>query len=231
MIFDPILMVIAIAFMVIGIIASNRLKARFREYSLSQISSGFSGKEVAEKMLRDSGIYDVQVISVEGKLTDHYNPANKTVNLSHDVYNGKHVASAAVAAHECGHAVQHATAYTWLNMRSKLVPMVNFSSKMMNFVIIGMMLFAFTAHLYNQALLVIIALQSAIVLFSMITLPVELDASKRALVWLGGAGITKGQEHQKATNALRWAASTYVIAALAAITTLIYFIMQYNSRK
>lgn len=231
MMFDPILMVIAIAFMVIGMIASNRLKARFREYSLSQISSGFSGKEVAEKMLRDSGIYDVQVISVEGQLTDHYNPAKKTVNLSHDVYNGKYVASAAVAAHECGHAVQHATAYTWLNIRSKLVPVVNFSSRMMNFVIIGMMLLAFTAHLYNQALLVIIALQSAIVLFSMITLPVELDASKRALVWLEGARITKGQEHQKATNALWWAASTYVIAALAAITTLIYFIMQYNSRK
>ena len=229
--FDPILMVIAIAFMVIGMIASNRLKARFREYSLSQISSGFSGKEVAEKMLRDSGIYDVQVISVGGQLTDHYNPEKKTVNLSHDVYNGKHVASAAVAAHECGHAVQHATAYTWLNLRSKLVPVVNFSSRMMNFVIIGMMLFAFTAQLYNQALLVIIALQSAIVLFSMITLPVELDASKRALVWLEGTRITKGQEHQKATKALWWAASTYVIAALAAITTLIYFIMQYNNRK
>lgn len=231
MMFDPILMVITVIFMLIGMFVSNRLKARFAEYSHIPTTAGISGREVAERMLRDNGIYDVQVISVEGQLTDHYNPAKKTVNLSHDVYNGRNVAAAAVAAHECGHAVQHATSYAWLTMRSKIVPLVNISSSLMNFVIIAMAIFAFTAQLYNQALLVIIGLQSVIVLFSVITLPVELDASHRALLWLNNHHITTGAEQGKARNALKWAALTYIVAALASITTLLYFIMKYNSRR
>ena len=231
MMFDPILLIITVVFMVIGMIVSGRLKNIFKEYSQVALSSGMSGKEIAEKMLRDNDIHDVQVISVEGQLTDHYNPANKTVNLSSDVYTGRNVAAAAVAAHECGHAVQHATAYAWLQMRSTLVPVVNFSSRMMNFVFFGMMLFAFTSHLYNQALLVIIILQAAITLFTLITLPVEFDASRRALTWLDSTRLAKGEEHEKATIALKWAASTYIVAALASIATLLYFIMQYTSRR
>jgi len=231
MMFDPGLMLLTIVFMAIGMFVSSRLKSKFSEYSKVPTSSGMSGKEIAEKMLRDNDIYDVQVTSVEGELTDHYDPSKKIVNLSHDVYYGQNVAAAAVAAHECGHAVQHATAYAWLQMRSAIVPAVNFSTRMMNFVFIGMMLFAFTSHLYNQALLIIIVLQSAITLFSLITLPVEIDASRRALIWLDSAKITGREEHEKATDALKWAASTYVVAALASIATLLYFIMQYSSRR
>lgn len=231
MMFDPILIVITIVFMVIGMIASRKLKNRFAEYSEVPTSSGLSGKEIAEKMLKDNDVRDVQVISVDGQLTDHYNPANKTVNLSHDVYNGRNVAAAAVAAHECGHAVQHATAYSWLQMRSTLVPIVNFSGKAMNFVMIGMIFLAASYQMYNQALLVIIVLQAAITLFSLITLPVELDASNRALVWLNTSRVTRGEEYDKAKNALKWAASTYAIAALASIATLLYYILRYTSRR
>ena len=229
--FDPGLVILTFIFMGIGMIVSGRLKSKFSKYSKVPTSSGMSGKEVAEKMLRDNDINDVQVISVEGQLTDHYDPAKKTVNLSHDVYYGQNVASAAVAAHECGHAVQHATAYAWLQMRSTIVPVVNFSTRMMNFVFIAMMIFAFSSHLYNQALLLIIVLQAAITLFSLITLPVEIDASKRGLAWLNSARITDREEHEMAADALKWAASTYVIAALASIATLLYFIMQYSGRR
>jgi Zn-dependent membrane protease YugP len=229
--FDPGLLLLTVVFMIVGMIVSGRLKSKFAEYSKIPTTSGMSGKEIAEKMLRDNDINDVQVISVEGQLTDHYNPASKTVNLSPDVYDGRNIAAAAVAAHECGHAVQHATAYTWLQMRSTLVPIVNFSSRMMNFVFIAMMFFAFTAHLYNQALLTIIILQAAITLFSLITLPVEIDASRRGLAWLDSARITGREEHAKAVDALKWAASTYIVAALASITTLLYFIMQYSGRR
>ena len=231
MMFDPGLVILTFIFMGIGMIVSGRLKSKFSKYSKVPTSSGMSGKEVAEKMLRDNDINDVQVISVEGQLTDHYDPAKKTVNLSHDVYYGQNVASAAVAAHECGHAVQHATAYAWLQMRSTIVPVVNFSTRMMNFVFIAMMIFAFSSHLYNQALLLIIVLQAAITLFSLITLPVEIDASKRGLAWLNSARITDREEHEMAADALKWAASTYVIAALASIATLLYFIMQYSGRR
>lgn len=225
--FDPILLLITIVFMVVGFIVSGRLKSKFAAYSEVPTSSGMSGKDIAEKMLRDNDIRDVKVISVEGQLTDHYNPATKTVNLSHDVYYGRSVASAAVAAHECGHAVQHAQAYAWLGMRSKLVPVVNISSRLMNFVFMAMLFLAFSSKMYNAALLVIIFGQGAITLFSLITLPVEFDASKRALVWLNGAGITRPQEHEKATDALNWAAGTYIVAALASLTTLLYFLMRY----
>lgn len=231
MMFDPFLLVITIGFMVIGMIVSGRLKNRFHEYSKDTLSSGLSGKEIAEKMLRDHQIYDVQVISVEGELTDHYNPVTKTVNLSHNVYSGRNIASAAVAAHECGHAVQHATAYKWLQMRSTLVPIVNFSSRMMNFIFIATVFLAFSYSMYNQALLVIIVLQTAITLFSLITLPVEFDASKRALAWLNTTRMAKNEEHDKAASALRLAASTYLIAALASIATLLYFVLQYMGRR
>lgn len=224
-------MVITIFFMLIGMVVSARLKSKFKEYNEVPTSSGMSGKEIAEKMLRDNDIYDVKVISVEGQLTDHYNPLNKTVNLSQEVFLGRNVSAAAVAAHECGHAVQHAQAYAWLQMRSTIVPIVNFSSRMMNFVFFAMLLFAFSSNLYNQALLVIIVLQGAITLFSLITLPVEIDASNRALAWLNSSRITRGEEHEKATNALHWAAATYVVAALAAIASLLYFIMQYMGRR
>ena len=207
------LMVISGIFMLIGILVSSRLKGKFAKYSQERLTSGISGKEVAEKMLRDSGIYDVKVQSVEGQLTDHYNPADKTVNLSHDVYNGRHVAAAAVAAHECGHAVQHATAYTWLTMRSKMVPAVQIASTLMGFLSFGLA-FAFYSmpHLGNSIMLLFIILQSAITLFTIVTLPVEVDASKRALVWLNSAGITYGSEHDEAKDALKWAAYTYFVS-------------------
>ena len=218
-------------FMLIGMLVSGRLKRVFSEYSQIALSSGLSGKEVAEKMLRDNNIFDVKVISVEGQLTDHYNPLDKTVNLSHDVYNGRSISAAAVAAHECGHAVQHATAYAWLGLRSTLVPVVNFSNRAMNHIFFAMIIFGAVTAMYNQILLIIIILQAAITLFSLITLPVEIDASQRALVWLNTSRITKGEETQQATTALKWAAGTYVVAALASVATLLYFVMQYMGRR
>ena len=226
--YDPILILIGIVFLLIGLAVSSRLKSKFAKYSHERLSSGLSGKEVAEKMLRDSGIYDVKVISVEGQLTDHYNPLTKTVNLSNDVYHGRHVAAAAVSAHECGHAVQHATAYTWLNMRSKMVPAVQISSSIMNFLSIGMLfLGGMIPSMGNALLLTFIILQSIITLFSLITLPVEVDASNRALAWLNSAGITFSHEHEEAKDALKWAAYTYFVSALASITTLIFFILKF----
>lgn len=232
--FDPILLVISLVFMGIGMLVSSRLKNKFSHYSQESLRSGLSGKDIAQKMLRDNGIYDVNVVSVEGQLTDHYNPANKTVNLSHDVYHGHHVSAAAVAAHECGHAVQHATAYQWLTLRSRLVPAVQISSTILNFLTIGL---AFAAYmmptLTNSMLLIFIILQSAITLFSLVTLPVEVDASRRALVWLDSSGITRGEEHAHAKDALKWAAYTYFVGALASIATLMYYIWRFtgNNRK
>ena len=211
MMFDPTLLMITLVFMGIGMYVSARLKNKFKEYSETPISSGISGKEVAEKMLRDNGITDVKIISVEGQLTDHYNPLDKTVNLSPEVYQGRNIASAAVAAHECGHAVQHAHAYSWLSLRSAIVPVVNISSKMMNFIFIAAFIFGAMYHWYNQMLGLIIICQGMITAFSIITLPVELDASKRALVWLDGANIARGAEHDKAKDALDWAAKTYFV--------------------
>ena len=223
--FDPILLVISLVFMGIGMLVSSRLKNKFSHYSQEPLSSGLNGEAVARKMLRDNGIYDVNVVSVEGQLTDHYDPTNKTVNLSHDVYHGQNVAAAAVAAHECGHAVQHATSYQWLTMRSKMVPAVQISATVMNFLTLGLALVAFTMpHLTNSMLLIFIVLQSIITLFSVVTLPVEVDASKRALAWLDTARITRGEEHAHAKDALKWAAYTYFVAALASIATLMYYI-------
>lgn len=233
MLFDPILLILTIVFMVIGMAVSARLKNKFAAYSEIPTPSRMSGKEIAEKMLRDHGIQGVKVVSVEGRLSDHYNPRDKTVNLSADVYEGRNVSAAAVASHEVGHAVQHARAYAWLGLRSALVPVVNISSMLMNFVLIAMAFFAFTLHLYNQALIVVIVLQGAITLFSLVTLPVEFDASKRALAWLDQTGMMRGgREHDAAKDALKWAASTYVVAALASLATLFYFIMRFlGSRR
>ncbi len=230
--YDLGLLAIAIIFMVIGLLVSSTLKRKFARYSKERLSSGLSGKEIAEKMLKDNGIYDVKVLSVEGRLTDHYNPADKTVNLSADVYNGINIAAAAVAAHECGHAVQHATAYQWLTMRSKLVPAVQIASNLMSFLTIGLAFAAYSMHsMMNSMLLIFIVLQGAITLFSLITLPVEVDASKRALAWLDNSRLTRDYEHSEAKDALQWAAYTYFVAALGSIATLIYYIWRFTNNR
>lgn len=222
---------VSLIFMGIGMLVQYQLKSRFAEYSKVATSSGLSGKEVAEKMLRDNGIYDVQVISVDGFLSDHYNPLNKTVNLSPDVYSGANVCAAAVAAHECGHAVQHATAYSMLTLRSKLVPAVKISSSLSQWIIIiGLGMLGFGGG--NATVLLIgIVLFAITTLFSVITLPVEFDASARALKWLDQARITTPAEYTKAKDALKWAALTYVVAALASIATLVQYILIYQSRS
>lgn len=231
MMFDPVLMVITLVFAGIGMFVSSRLKNKFHEYSQIPLSNGMSGRDVAEKMLHDNDILDVKITSVEGQLTDHYNPVTKTVNLSRDVYEGRNISSAAVAAHECGHAVQHAKAYSWLSLRSSLVPVVNISSKAMNIIIMAGFFFGFMYKMYNEMLMIIIVCQGAITLFSLITLPVELDASKRALVWLNNSNIVVGEKHAKAEDALNWAARTYFVAALASLAQLMYFIMMLLGRR
>jgi len=216
--------------MIIGMIVQFNLKSKFRNYGSIPISSGLSGKEVAEKMLSDNGIYDVKVTSVNGFLSDHYDPSKKTVNLSPEVYNARSIAAAAVAAHECGHAVQHATAYSMLMLRSALVPMVQVSTNLAQWVIlIGLGMFTFGGG--NQTVLLIgIILFAVSTLFSVITLPVEFDASARALKWLRSTGITSVSQQEKAKDALKWAALTYVVAALASIAMLIQYILIYQSR-
>lgn len=202
------------------------LKSKFDKFS--KIPIGMTGRDVAIKMLHDNGIYDVKVTSTPGMLTDHYNPVNKTVNLSEGVYNSASVAAAAVAAHECGHAVQHARAYAPLKMRSALVPIVSFSSNIMMWVLlIGIL----TVEVFPELLLTGIILFATTTIFSFITLPVEIDASRRALVWLQGAGITNSGNHKYASSALRSAAYTYVIAALSSLATLLYYVMIYMNRR
>ena len=220
--------IIFIGFMILSWIISLVLKSKFKKYSKILLDNGMSGKEVAERMLRDHGISDVKVESVEGQLTDHYNPANKTINLSTDVYSGRNISSAAVAAHECGHAVQHATAYAWLGFRSKLVPAVSFSSKWVQWILLAGILLVRTFPAILLAGIVIFALTT---IFSFITLPVEIDASRRALVWLSNAGITSYQNQDKAKDALKWAAYTYVIAALGSLATLLYYIMIFTGTR
>lgn len=221
------LFIILIAFMLIGFIVQQRLKSKFKKYSKIPLSNGMTGQDIAEKMLSDNNIFDVKVISTPGKLTDHYNPANKTVNLSEEVYRGNSVASAAVAAHECGHAVQHATAYSWLQLRSALVPVVSFSSKAMSVIFLVMIFGAFVVNLFpiTTVLWAMILLQGAVTIFTVITLPVEYDASARALVWLDNSGAMGRIQHDQAKDALNAAASTYLVAALAAVTQLAYYVM------
>ena|ERR1035437_3670297 len=220
--------IILIVFVLLSWIISYQLKSRFKKYSLIPMNKGITGKEVAEKMLRENGISDVKVVSIEGQLTDHYNPETMTVNLSRDVYYGNHVAAGAVAAHECGHAVQHAQAYVWLGLRTKLVPIQNVSATIMNAIFYIMFFGSMFVHgLFPFMLPVIILCYGMFTLFAFITLPVEINASSRALVWLNSAGITSYESHPKAVSALRWAAYTYVVAALGSLAMLVYFIMLY----
>ncbi|MDR2791140.1 MAG: zinc metallopeptidase [Tannerellaceae bacterium] len=224
----PISWIIFLGTAILSWVVSLRLKRKFEKYAQVPLPGGMTGKQVAEKMLRDSGIFDVSVTSVSGHLTDHYNPANKTVNLSESVYNSNSVAAAAVAAHECGHAVQHARAYAPLQMRSALVPVVSFSSSIMTWVLLGGMLLLNT---FPQLLLFGIILFASTTLFSFITLPVEINASQRALAWLNGAGITNVYTHDKAEDALRAAAYTYVVAALGSLASLLYYIAIFMGRS
>ena len=215
----------------IGMLVSNRLKAKVTEYSQLPLSNGMSGKEIAEKMLRDNGIYDVQVSSTPGFLSDHYNPEDKTVNLSQDVFEGRSISSAAIAAHECGHAVQHATQYSMLQMRSKMVPAVKIGTNLSQWIImagIGMMGFG---HGNQTIFLLGIVLFSITTIFSVITLPVEYDASNRALAWMESSYLTTGEEHDKAKDALKWAARTYVVAAISSVATLLYYVMIFMNRS
>lgn len=221
---------VSLLFMGISFLVSAILKSKFTKYSKIGLSNGLSGREIAEKMLRESGIYDVKVTSVQGFLSDHYNPVNRTVNLSPEVYNGTSISAAAVAAHECGHAVQHATQYGPLMFRSKMVPAVQFSSMLVNWILLaGIVILASTNN--PTVLLIGIIVMSITVLFTLVTLPVEFDASKRALAWLQQTNITNVTEFPKAKDALKWAATTYVVAALAAVVQLIQYIMIFmNSR-
>ena len=214
--------ILFIGFMILSWIVSMVLKSKFKKYSKILIDNGMTGREVAERMLRDNGIYDVKVVSVQGHLTDHYNPTDKTINLSQEVYNGRHISAAAVAAHEIGHAIQHSKAYAWLGFRSKLVPAVSFASKWVQWVLLAGVLLVQT---FPAILIAGIALFAMTPVFSFITLPVEIDASRRALAWLSNAGITSYQNHDKAQDALKWAAYTYVVAALGSLATLMYYVM------
>ncbi|WNB17754.1 zinc metallopeptidase [Marivirga arenosa] len=228
------LIVIVIGFTIISYSVNARLKSKFKKYSQISLSSGISGKEAAEKMLRDNGIHDVQVMSVEGQLTDHYNPAKKTVNLSSDVYHGRSAAAVAVAAHEVGHAVQHAQAYSFLELRSALVPLQNVSAKIINFVFMAMLFGAFFIQglfSFELAMMVIIGCYTVFTLFAFITLPVEYDASKRGLAWMTSSGVTTSQEHDMAKDSLKWAARTYLVAAIGSLVTLLYYVMMFMGSR
>lgn len=214
--------IIFIGFMILSWVVSLVLKSKFKKYAKIPVDNGMSGRDVAERMLRDHGITDVRIESVPGHLSDHYNPVDKTINLSPEVYNGRNISAAAVAAHECGHAVQHAKAYAWLGFRSKLVPAVSFSSKWVQWILLAGILLVNTFPALLFAGIILFALTT---LFSFITLPVEINASQQALAWLSNAGITSYQNHDKAQDALKWAAYTYVVAALGSLATLLYYIM------
>jgi Zn-dependent membrane protease YugP len=221
----PGIMLVSLLFIGISLLVSMILKGKFSKYSKIPLSNGMSGKQVAEKMLRENGIYDVKVTASQGFLSDHYNPANKTVNLSPEVYEGTSISAAAVAAHECGHAVQHANSYSWLMLRSRLVPAVQLTSNLVNIVLLIGVIMAASGN--TTLLLVGIAMMAITVIFTLITLPVEFDASKRALAWLETTNVTNSTEYPKAKDALKWAAMTYVVAALAAVVTLVQYIMVY----
>jgi uncharacterized protein len=216
-------------FIALGFFVSFRLKAKFKKYSKIPLSSGMTGKEIAEKMLRDHNIYDVKILSTSGMLTDHYNPMNKTVNLSTEVYNGTSAASAAVSAHECGHAVQHATAYGPLQLRSKLVPIQNASGMIIQIVTIGALVLGnilYSIFPVTEFIVLMVVLNAIIFLFALITLPVEFDASKRALAWIKTNNVVTSNEYAMSQDALKWAAMTYVVAALSALMSLVYWIAQ-----
>ncbi len=220
-------LIMGILFLVSWLV-SNRLQSKFDKYSKLHLANGMSGAEIAEKMLADHGIRDVRVISTPGRLTDHYNPADKTVNLSEAVYNQRNAAAAAVAAHEVGHAVQHATAYSWLQMRSTLVPIVSIASSMVQWILLAGVLML---NSFPQLLLIGIVVFAATTLFTVITLPVEYDASNRALAWLENKRMLTREEQAGAQDALKWAARTYVVAAIGSIATLLYYISIYANRR
>jgi hypothetical protein len=221
-------LILAGLIMLFSWLVSNQLKNKFEKYSKLQLQNGMSGAEIAEKMLADHGIRDVRVISTPGRLTDHYNPSDKTVNLSEAVYNQRNAAAAAVAAHECGHAVQHATAYSWLQMRSKLVPIVNVASTYVQWILIAGI---FMMKTFPSLLLIGIVIFAATTLFSVVTLPVEYDASNRALAWLENKNMLNREEQAGAQDALKWAARTYVVAAIGSIATLLYYVSIYMNRR
>jgi uncharacterized protein len=212
-------------------LVSSRLKSKFEQYSHIQLRNGMSGAEIAEKMLADNGITDVKVISVAGQLTDHYNPADKTVNLSEGVYNQRNASAAAVAAHECGHAVQHATAYNMLQFRSRMVPVVNISSTMSQWVIMGGLMLMAASKMGFYVAVIGLALMAFATVFSLVTLPVEYDASNRALAWLKNKNMLAPEEYAGAEDALKWAARTYVVAAIGALANLLYWAMQVFGRR
>ncbi|TNE66207.1 MAG: zinc metallopeptidase [Bacteroidetes bacterium] len=224
------IILISVVFTVIGMVLSSRLRSKFTKYSQMPLSNGMSGAEVAATMLRHYGIDNVQITQVEGQLTDHYNPANHTVNLSYDVYHGRSVAAAAVAAHECGHAVQHATAYSMLQMRSALVPVVNIAASIQQYIFMAALvgLSSFNNPIIMYAVLFIFGITT---LFSLVTLPVEFDASKRALVWLDNSGVATGAQHAGAKDALFWAAMTYVSAAMAALLQFLWLLLRFMGRE
>ncbi|MBD3639185.1 MAG: zinc metallopeptidase [Crocinitomicaceae bacterium] len=227
-------MLIGLVFMAISLIVSSVLKSKFTKYSKTRLMNGMTGKEIAEKMLADNGIHDVQVIQVNGQLTDHYNPMKKTVNLSEAVYHQANAAAAAVAAHEVGHAVQHANAYKPLEFRSKLVPVQNASGMIMNIIVMAAIFGGYALYSIfpmDTVIWIIIAAQSVITLFTLITLPVEFDASKRALAWIDQNGVVTHSEHAMAKDALKWAAMTYVVAALGAIANLLFWVMMLLGRE
>ena len=220
--------ILAGAIFLVSMYVSKKLKSKFKKYSQIQLQNGMSGQEIAEKMLADNGINDVEVVSVAGMLTDHYNPASKTVNLSEGVFHERNAAAAAVAAHECGHAVQHATAYNWLQLRSQIVPAVGISSKLSNIVIMaGLILSGMGTAFGSTIFLIGILLFAVTTLFTFITLPVEFDASNRALAWLDKENMVTQEEHAGAKDALKWAARTYVVAALGSLATLLYFVSMF----
>jgi Zn-dependent membrane protease YugP len=224
----PSIMFVSLLFVGISMLVSLMLKSKIRKYSATPMRSGLSGQEIAQRMLKENGIYDVQVTMSQGFLSDHYNPVTKTIALSPDIFQGRNVAAAAVASHECGHAIQHATGYPWLTMRSKLVPAVQMSSMLVQWVLLAGI---FLINTFPSLLLGGIILFGVTTLFSLITLPVEFDASKRALAWLEQTNITTPQEQPQAKDALKWAAMTYVVAAIASVVTLIQYILIYMGRS
>jgi Zn-dependent membrane protease YugP len=227
-----ILIVIVVVFAGLGFFVSNKLKSKFKKYSQTPLQANLSGAEIARLMLADSNIQDVQVVCVEGQLTDHYNPMNKTVNLSPDVFYGRNAAATAVAAHECGHAVQHATSYAWLKMRSALVPVQNISGKLLNIVLIASLFGGFALGLpYEFVGYIVVGSYSIMTLFTLVTLPVEFDASNRALAWVQTRNIVNKSEYAMSKDALHWAAMTYVVAALASLATLAYYIFVFFGNR
>lgn len=227
-----ILILIVVVFAIAGFVVSRKLKSKFKKYSQVTLKANLSGAEIAKLMLADNNITDVQVVSVEGQLTDHYNPQNKTVNLSPDVFYGRNAAAAAVASHECGHAVQHATSYTWLNLRSTLVPIQNSAGKILNIVLLASLFGGFALGLpYQWVGVVVVGAYSIITLFTVITLPVEFDASNRALAWIKTRNIVTPDEYAMSKDALHWAAMTYVVAALAAMATLAYYVFVFFGNR